>query len=72
MSHELSPMDVSAVVHVHEALTDLMRCRSEDWSELLPSIASEACAHACGSMDLLADAAVQAAAAAHRRAKGLN
>lgn len=64
----MTPLDQAAVDRVRDALEDLMRCRPEDWPELLPGIAGGVCRLNPLMMDLLADAAVQVAATAHQLA----
>ena len=64
----MTPLDQAAVDRVRDALEDFMRCRPEDWPELLPGIAGGVCRLNPLAMDLLADAAVQIAATAHRLA----
>lgn len=68
MPPTLTPLDEAAVCRVRDALTDLMRCRPDDWAELVPVIAGEICALSPWSMNLLADASVQIAITAHRLA----
>ena len=64
----LSPLDSASVNRVRDAITDLMRCRPEDWPELLPGIAATACNLDPWCMDLMADTAVHLAATASRLA----
>ena len=65
----MSQIDDAAIMRVRDALEDLMRCRPDDWPELLPGIAGGVCGLNPVLMDLLADATVQAAGTAHRLAQ---
>lgn len=64
----MSQLDEAAISRVRDSLEDLMRCRPEDWPELLPGIAGGVCGLNPYLMDLLADSAVQFAQMAHRLA----
>ena len=65
----MSRIDDAAIMRVRDALEDLIRCRPDDWPELLPGIDGGVCGLNPFLMDLLADAAVQVAGTAHRLAQ---
>ena len=53
---------------IRETIIDLIRCRPDDWPEILAAQAGAACGMNIPALNLLADASVQVAATAHRLA----
>lgn len=58
--------DDSARESLRQAIVDLIRCRPEDWPEIVANQAGVACGLNTWALDLLADASVQVAATAHQ------
>jgi len=59
-------LDDDARAHLRDAIVNLIRCEPERWPEILAEQAGAACHLSPGALNLLADAAVQVAATAHR------
>jgi hypothetical protein len=65
----MSQLDRAAVKRLRSALVDLIRCRPDDWPDLLSGIAGSACDLNLPSLMRMADATAGIAATAKRLAE---